>query len=71
MEDSLFGLFDSPHADTWLHVREGVKDMIFILNRNPTSSSFLESRSFNMVLESGLTRGPWFKPYLWSLFPIC
>ena len=30
-----------------LHVREGVKCMIFILNLNPSSLSFLESWSFN------------------------
>ena len=37
---TLFGLFDSPHAGIGLHVRESVKDMIFILNPNPTSLSF-------------------------------
>ena len=36
----LFGLFDSPHAGMGLHVREGVKDIIFILNPNPTCLSF-------------------------------
>ena len=30
-----------------LHVRKGVKDMIFILNPNPTSLSFQESWLFN------------------------
>ena len=37
---TLFGLFDSLHAGMGLHVREGVKGMIFILNPNPTSSCF-------------------------------
>ena len=32
-----------------LHMREDVKDMIFILNTNLTSLSFYESWSFNMV----------------------
>ena len=37
---TLFGLFDFLHAGMGLHVRESVKDMIFILNPNPTSLSF-------------------------------
>ena len=37
---TLFGLFDSPRANMRLHVREGVKSMIFILNSNPTRLSF-------------------------------
>ena len=32
---TLFGLFDSPHTGMGLHVREGVKGIIFILNPNP------------------------------------
>ena len=36
----LFGLFDSPRAGMGLHVREGVKSMVFILNSFPTSLSF-------------------------------
>ena len=36
---TLFGLFDSPCIGMRLHMREGVKDMIFILNPNPTSLS--------------------------------
>ena len=32
-------LFDSPSMGMELHVREGVKGMIFILNQNPTSLS--------------------------------
>ena len=32
-------LFDTPCADMGLHMREGFKDMIFILNPNPTSLS--------------------------------
>ena len=31
---TLFGLFDSPHMSMRLHVREGVKNIIFILNPN-------------------------------------
>ena len=34
---TLFGLFDSSCVGMGLHVREGVKDMIFILNSNPTT----------------------------------
>ena len=37
---TLFGLFDFSHAGMRLHVRSGVKGMIFILNLNPTSSGF-------------------------------
>ena len=37
---TLFGLLDSPRVGMELHVREGVKDMIFILNPNPISLSF-------------------------------
>ena len=40
----------------------GVKGMIFILNQNPTSLSFLKSWSFNMVLEFGLVEGRGFEP---------
>ena len=29
-----------PHAGIRLHVREGIKDVIFILNSNPTSLGF-------------------------------
>ena len=36
----MFGLFDSLRASMGPHVREGVKDMIFILNPNPTNLSF-------------------------------
>ena len=43
----LFGLFYSPRAGMRLHVREGIKVMIFILNQNSTSLSFKESWSFN------------------------
>ena len=37
---TLFGLFDFPHAGMRLHVRKGVKGMIFILNPNPISLNF-------------------------------
>ena len=40
VHEGLFGWFNSPCAGMRLHVREGVKDMIFILNSNPTSLSF-------------------------------
>ena len=53
-----------------LHVKEGVKDMIFILNQNPISLSFLESWSFNMILEPSLEESLGFKPYLCNLFHI-
>ena len=36
---TLFGLFDFPRASIGLHMRESVKDMIFILNPNPISLS--------------------------------
>ena len=36
----LYRFFESPWAGVGLHMREGVKDMIFILNSNPTSLSF-------------------------------
>ena len=39
-----------------------VKGMIFILNTNPTSLSFYESWSFNMVLEPGFIGGRGFEP---------
>ena len=48
-----------------------VKDMIFILNLNPTSLSFYESWSFNMVSELSLAGGPGFESPLCNLFPIC
>ena len=32
---TLFGLFDSPHTGTRLHMRENIKDMLFLLNPNP------------------------------------
>ena len=34
-----FGLFDFPRASIGLHMRGGVKDMIFILNPNSISLS--------------------------------
>ena len=37
---TLFDLFDSPSVVMGPHVKEGVKDMIFVLNQNPTSLSF-------------------------------
>ena len=37
---TLFGLFDSPRMGIGLHVREGVKGMIFMLNSNPTILNF-------------------------------
>ena len=37
---TLFGLFDSPCANMGLHMREGIKSMIFILNPNPISLRF-------------------------------
>ena len=37
---TLFGVFDSPRVGMSLHVREDIKDMIFILNQNLTSLSF-------------------------------
>ena len=37
------GLFVSPRAGMRSHVREGVEGMLFILNPNPTSLSFLKS----------------------------
>ena len=42
----LFGLFDSSRTSVRLHVREGVKNMIFILNLNLTNLSFYESFFF-------------------------
>ena len=36
----LFGLFDSSRAGMGLHIKEGVKEIIFILKPNPTSLSF-------------------------------
>ena len=41
--------------------------MIFILNTNPTSLSFLEDWSFNMVLELSLAKDPEFDPTLYNL----
>ena len=32
---TLFGLFDSPYIGTRLHMKENIKDMVFILNSNP------------------------------------
>ena len=51
--ETLCGLFDSPLTGMGLHVRECVKDMIFILNPSLTSLRFLESWSFNnhLILE--------------------
>ena len=48
---TLFGLFNSPHVgmELHLHVREGIKDMIFILNSNPTNLNFWTSWLFNKV----------------------
>ena len=37
---TLCGLFDSPCAGMGLHVKEGVKGKMFILNPNPTTLSF-------------------------------
>ena len=37
----MFGLFDSLHAGMGLHVREGIRSMMFILNLNSTNLSFL------------------------------
>ena len=37
---TLYGLFDSTRMSMRLHVREGVKGMIFILNTNPTNLNF-------------------------------
>ena len=54
-----------------LHVKESVKGMIFILNPNPTSLSFYESWSFNMVSKPSLVGGPGFEPPLYDLFIIC
>ena len=44
--------------------------MIFILNSNPTSLSFEESWSFNMVPELGITKGYLLETSLRNLFPI-
>ena len=56
------------------YVMFGVNDMIFILNLNPISLSFLKSWSFNMVLEFGLVGGRGFEPSLCKfeyLIPFC
>ena len=37
---TLFGLFDFSRAGMGSHTREGVKDIIFVLNQNPISLSF-------------------------------
>ena len=52
-----------------LHVREEVKDMIFMVNPNPKSLSFEEIWSFNMVLALSLAGDLEFKPPLCNLNP--
>ena len=44
--------------------------MIFILNSNPISLSFLESWSFNMVSELSLARGHGFESSPCNLIPM-
>ena len=51
-------------------MKKGLKDMIFILNPNLISLSFLENWLFNIVLEPNLTGGLEFEPSLCNLFPI-
>ena len=44
--------------------------MIFILNLNPKSLSFLESWSFNMISELGLAGGAWIESSSCNLIPM-
>ena len=56
----MFDLFDSPRTGMGLHMREGVRSMIFILNPNPTSLSFWESWLFNISI---VYKGYEFEPH--------
>ena len=44
-----FDFFDSLRVGMRLHMRESIKNIIFILNSNPISSSFYENWSFNRM----------------------
>lgn len=45
--EALVDLFDSPNAGMKLYIRKGVRNIIFILNPNPTHLSFQNNWSFN------------------------